>query len=44
MPPLIKNGQSITPEHNNDEGNGGDSGDERYPRRRAEYSGEDSGE
>ena len=41
---LINNGQSITPEHNKEEGNGRDSGYERYHRRRAEDSCEDSGE
>ena len=38
MPSLRMNsGKNITPDHNNDEGSGGDSEDEQYPRKGAEY-------
>ena len=43
MPSLMNSGNNITPEANQDEGNDGDRENDRYPRRGAGHSVEDSG-
>ena len=43
MPSLMNSGNNITPEPNHNEGNDGDRENDRYPRRGAGHSVEDSG-